>query len=336
MRISLNILYALILLAAGFIAFAALRPALAQDAEVAPEEAATDTADATTEFTPFLSARGESARAIGENLETQGLIDSAFFFRMSLRFSGEAANIQAGEYAIPLGASMEEIVEIITSGDVIQRNVTFPEGLTSWQMVQVLNKVEELPGEITEIPVEGTLLPETYAYTAGDTKQDILDRAAVAMTKALEELWVNRSADVAVDTIEEAVILASIIEKETGVNSERHLVSSVYSNRLTTRGWRLQADPTIIYGLTDGRMDLGRGLRKSELKDASNLYNTYQHNGLPPGPIANPGKAALEAAMNPADTDFFFFVADCEGGHNFGVTLDDHNRNVAYFRRTCG
>lgn len=336
MRISLNILYALILLAAGFIAFAALRPALAQDGEVSDASAEADAPAEEIDYTPFLIEKGQSARVIGENLEAQGLIDSAFFFRMSLRFSGEAANIQAGEYGIPNGATMEEIVEIITSGKVIQRTVTFPEGLTSWQIVQVINKVDELPGEITEIPVEGTLLPETYAYTAGDTKQDVLDRAAEAMTKALDELWAERSPTIAVESLEEAVILASIIEKETGVNSERHLVSSVYSNRLTTRGWRLQADPTIIYGITDGRMDLGRGIRRSELDDKSNPYNTYQHNGLPPGPIANPGKAALEAAMNPADTDYFFFVADCEGGHNFGVTLDDHNRNVAYFRRTCG
>ena len=288
------------------------------------------------DVTPFLIERGQSAKTIGENLEDTGLIDSAVFFRLSLRLSGRANEIQAGEYGIPLGASMDEVINIITSGQVIQRSVTIPEGLTSWQIVQLLNAEEDLPGELTEIPREGSILPETYAYTSGDTKQDIIDRMTVAMTNTLAELWANRSANIAVTTPEDAVILASIIEKETGVNSERELVSSVYSNRLLTRGWRLQADPTIIYGVTDGRMDLGRGIRRSELNDASNLYNTYRHDGLPPGPIANPGKAALEAALNPDDTNFFFFVADCTGGHNFAEDLNGHNRNVAYYRENCG
>ena len=292
--------------------------------------------DTPSDFTAFNIERGQSARTIGENLEAADLIDSAFFFRMSLRLSGRAGDIQAGEYAIPSGATLDEVVEIITSGDVIQRTVTIPEGLTSWQVVELLNANEDLSGEIVAVPIEGSLLPETYAYTSSDTRQDILDRASAAMAKTLEELWATRASDVAVESAAEAVILASIIEKETGVNSEREFVSSVYSNRLETRGWRLQADPTIIYGLTDGRMDLGRGLRRSEIDDAGNLYNTYQHDGLPPGPIANPGRAALEAALNPATTDYFFFVADCEGGHNFGETLADHNRNVAFFRANCG
>ena len=287
------------------------------------------------DFTSFLIERGQSAKTIGENLQAAALIDNAVFFRLSLRLSGKAANIQAGEYAIPLGAAMDEIIEIITSGQVIQRSVTIPEGLTSWQVIQLLNTVEDLSGEITRLPPEGSLLPETYAYIAGDTKQDIVDRMTTAMAQTLEDLWVDRN-NTAVVTPQDAVILASIIEKETGIRSERKLVASVYSNRLTTRGWRLQADPTIIYGLTNGRMDLGRGIRRSELNDASNPYNTYRHDGLPPGPIANPGKAALAAALNPATTDFFFFVADCEGGHNFAETLDGHNRNVALFRETCG
>lgn len=325
MRIFLNLLYVLMIGVAVLIGFKAF--ADAQEVETV-EEAVTST--------PFLIESGQSARTIGENLEAEGLIDSAFFFRMALRFSGKAAEIQAGEYAIPLGATQDEVVEIITSGDVIQRTVTIPEGLTSWQVVQLLNDTQELEGEVLIIPAEGSLLPETYAYTLGDTGQDILDRASAAMTSTLEELWAGRASDIAVSAPFEAVILASIIEKETGVNSERELVSSVYSNRLQTSGWRLQADPTIIYGITDGRMDLGRGIRRSELDDAGNLYNTYQHDGLPPGPIANPGRAALEAALNPATSNFFFFVADCEGGHNFGASLADHNANVAFFRANCG
>ena len=323
MRVSLNILAALMFGAAGLIGYSAY--ADAQDASAETEA-----------FTAFVIERGQSARTIGENLEAADLIDSAFFFRMSLRLSGRAGDIQAGEYAIPAGAALDEIVDIITTGDVIQRSVTIPEGLTSWQIVQLLNANTDLSGDISQIPAEGSLLPETYAFTAGDTRQDILDRASAAMMRTLAELWEDRSSNVAVSTPQEAIILASIIEKETGVNSERGLVSSVYSNRLTTRGWRLQADPTIIYGLTDGRMDLGRGIRRSELDDAGNPYNTYRHDGLPPGPIANPGRAAILAALNPVNSDYFFFVADCQGGHNFGRTLAEHNQNVAAFRANCG
>ena len=318
MLISLNILGFLIIGAAALIGYSAY--ADAQDVGV----------------TPFLIERGQSARTIGENLEAAELIESAFFFRMSLRLSGRAGEIKAGEYAIPTNAELNDIVEIITSGDVIQRGITIPEGLTSWQIVQLLNASEDLTGEISQIPAEGSLLPETYAFTAGDTRQDILDRAAAAMAATLEELWADRADHIAVSSPEEAVILASIIEKETGVNSERELVSSVYSNRLRTSGWRLQADPTLIYGITSGRMDLGRGLRRSELDDASNPYNTYRHDGLPPGPIANPGRAALEAALNPPSSNYFYFVADCEGGHNFGATLSEHNQNAAFYRANCG
>ncbi len=290
-----------------------------------------------SETVTFLINRGQTARTIGENLEAAGLIDSAFFFRVSLRLSGRGGDIQAGEYAIPASASMDEIVDLITAGAVVQRTVTVPEGLTSYQIVQLLNANEDLGGpQIEAVPAEGSLLPETYAFTASDTRQDILDRASAAMDQTLADLWATRSSDAVVQSPAEAVILASIIEKETGLGAERALVASVYSNRLTTPGWRLQADPTLIYGLTNGRMDLGRGLRRSELDDAGNPYNTYRHDGLPPGPIANPGQAALAAALNPATSPYFFFVADCQGGHRFGVTLDDHNRNVAAFRASCG
>ena len=319
MRISLNILAILLLGAALLIGFRAA--AHAQD---------------DLPVTAFLIERGQSARTIGENLEAAGLIDSAFFLRLSLRLSGRAADIQAGEYAIPASAGLDEIVDIITSGQVIQHSVTIPEGLTSWQVVELLRANGDLQGEIVEIPAEGSLLPETYAFTTGDTRQDILDRAAAAMAQTLAELWDARAPTTAVATPAEAAILASIIEKETGVGSERGLVASVYSNRLRTPGWRLQADPTLIYGLTDGRMDLGRGLRRSELEDAGNLYNTYRHDGLPPGPIANPGRAALQAVLHPASSDYFFFVADCEGGHAFGRTLREHNTNVAAYRANCG
>ncbi len=326
MRASFTLLRALLVGAILFAAAALFGVSKAQNADASGSETVM-----------FLISRGQSARAVGENLEAAGLIDSAFFFRLSLRLSGRGGDIQAGEYAIPRSASMDEIVDLITAGVVVQRTVTVPEGLTSYQIVQLLNAKEDLGGpRIEVIPTEGSLLPETYAFTAGDTRQDILDRAAVAMEQTLADLWATRSAEAVVQSPVEAVILASIIEKETGLGSERGLVASVYSNRLTTPGWRLQADPTLIYGLTEGRMDLGRGLRRSELDDAGNPYNTYRHDGLPPGPIANPGRAALAAALNPSTSPYFFFVADCQGGHRFGVTLDDHNRNVAAFRASCG
>ena len=317
MRISLNLLAILIIGAAGFIGYSAF-------------------ANGQENTKLFVIEPGQSARTIGENLEEANLISSAFFFRMSLRLSGKAGEIKAGEYAIPADASLDDVVDLITLGAVIQRSITIPEGLTSWQIVQLLNENTELSGTITLIPPEGSLLPETYAFTAADTRADILARASRAMEEALAAEWAQRASNAVVSSPFEAVILASIIEKETGVNSERELVASVYSNRLQTPGWRLQADPTLIYGITDGRMDLGRGIRRSELEDTTNPYNTYRHDGLPPGPIANPGRAALKAALNPAASRFFFFVADCQGGHNFARTLEAHNRNVAHYRATCG
>ena len=327
MRISLNVLVILIISVGVLIGYSAYGNGQDKNINRAQED---------LNYTSFMVERGQSARKIGENLQAANLIDNAFFFRVSMRLSGRADDIKAGEYAIPMDANLDDVIDIITSGHVIQRSVTIPEGLTSWQVVELLKATDELAGNIEAIPAEGSLLPETYAFTAGDTRQDILNRAAAAMDEALADLWVQRSADTAVKTPEEATILASIVEKETGVNSERQLVSSVYSNRLTTPGWRLQADPTILYGLTNGRMDLGRGLRVSELQDTGNPYNTYQHDGLPPGPIANPGRAALFAALNPVDSDYFFFVADCKGGHKFSATLKEHNQNVAAYRAACG
>lgn len=324
MRVSFNILAVLIFTAAGLIGITFIA-----DAQIKDEFGA--------ETITFVVNRGQSARTIGENLEKAGIIESAFFFRISIRLSGKAGDIKAGEYAVPIGAGLDEIIKIITDGSVIQRTVTIPEGLTSYQIVQLLNANDEINGDMVyEIPSEGSLLPETYAFTASDTREDILDYAGDAMDRLISDLWNDRSQNTVVSSPHEAVILASIIEKETGLNSERELVASVYSNRLSTPGWRLQADPTIIYGITDGRADLGRGIRRSELDDFTNPYNTYIHDGLPPGPISNPGRAALFAALNPASSNYFFFVSDCKGGHSFGSSLAEHNRNVATYRANCG
>ncbi|MWD29243.1 endolytic transglycosylase MltG [Aquicoccus sp. SCR17] len=206
------------------------------------------------------------------------------------------------------------------------------EGVTSWQVMQALNAIDVLSGSIAEPPAEGTLAPREYRIDPGeDSATELVDRMITAQEQILTEAWAERDEDLPVSSPEEALILASIIEKETGVPEERRQVASVFVNRLK-QGMRLQTDPTVIYGLTNGEGVLGRGLRQSELRKAT-PYNTYVIDGLPPTPIANPGRASIEAAVNPAETDYVFFVADGSGGHAFAETLDEHNRNVAKWRQ---
>ena len=204
------------------------------------------------------------------------------------------------------------------------------EGVTSWQVAEALKGVEFLTGELSEVPPEGSLAPDSYEVRSGDTVQSLIARMQNAQASNLEEAWLVRDPETPLKTREEALILASIIEKETGLADERPQVASVFVNRLN-KGMMLQTDPTVIYGITLGQGSLGRGLRRSEL-DRKTPYNTYKIEGLPPTPIANPGKAAIEAVLNPADTDFIFFVADGTGGHAFAQTLDEHNSNVAKWR----
>jgi UPF0755 protein len=206
-----------------------------------------------------------------------------------------------------------------------------PEGLTSWQIVQGLLQADFLTGDLPDIPAEGSLAPNTFDVRRGADRQGILDDMQDAQQDILAEAWANRQDGLPLNSPAEALILASIIEKETSVADERRLVSGVFINRLN-RGMRLQTDPTVIYGVTEGRGILGRGLRRSEL-DRETPWNTYVITGLPPTPIANPGRAAIEAAVNPENTDYIFFVADGTGGHAFAATLDEHNRNVAEWRR---
>jgi UPF0755 protein len=209
--------------------------------------------------------------------------------------------------------------------------VGFAEGLTSWQAVEGLKAVEVLSGEVAGIPPEGSLAPDSYEVRAGDDRVSVLARMAAAQEVILAAAWEGRVEGLPLDSPEEALILASIIEKETGVPEERRQVASVFVNRLR-QGMRLQTDPTVIYGVTEGRGVLGRGLRQSELRGAT-PWNTYVIDGLPPTPIANPGRASIEAALDPEDTDYIFFVADGSGGHAFASTLDEHNRNVARWRQ---
>jgi len=283
------------------------------------------------EETVILLPRGAGLIRIAQQLEDEGVITDRRIFRVAVTLDEGDRALRAGEYRIPAGASMAQIYELLRSGQTVQHPVTFAEGLTSAMIVAVLNQVEVLTGEIAEIPAEGTLLPETYLVTRGTSRQEVIDRMAAAQTALLDELWPARAENLPFDTREEAIILASVVEKETGIASERPEVASVFVNRLN-RGMRLESDPTIIYGISRGEA-LGRGLRRSEIDNTGNAWNTYQIAGLPPTPIANPGRESLAAVLNPAETSALFFVADGTGGHVFADTYAQHLRNVAQWRR---
>jgi UPF0755 protein len=274
---------------------------------------------------------GEGLASVTGKLAEQGAISNATLFRIAARYTEQDAGLRFGEYNIPAGASMQEILQLLNRGGNVVRQVVVPEGLTSWQVVQILNDREELEGEIAEIPPEGTLAPAGYDFQRGDTRESLIERMQARQEEILARAWVERAPDVPLNSPEELLTLASIVEKETAVAEERPRVASVFENRLK-RGMRLQTDPTVIYGITNGEGTLGRGLRASELA-TDTPYNTYVRAGLPPTPIANPGEAAIEAAANPEATEYVFFVADGTGGHAFAETLDEHNANVAKWRQ---
>ena len=276
--------------------------------------------------------RGSDLETIANQLERQNVISSGFVFSTAARIYKAHSQLKAGEYLFEPGVSMEQVLDDLVSGRSVLLAVTFPEGLTSQQIVDRLNAETELTGEITEVPAEGSLMPDTYKFTRGATRQQIIDQMSRAEDRAVSEIWERRSPDLPLDTPEELVTLASIVEKETGKADERPRVAAVFINRLR-RGMRLQSDPTIIYGVFGGAgKPSDRPIRQSDL-DKETPYNTYQIKGLPPGPIANPGRAALEAVANPSRTNELYFVADGTGGHTFATTLDEHNRNVARWRR---
>ncbi|QFT73270.1 endolytic transglycosylase MltG [Ruegeria sp. THAF33] len=328
---------------------------------------------------------GSNMTRVSQELEDQGAIRSATIFRMAADYTDRAQQLKAGSFLVREGASMEQIIDEITSsgastcgseieyrigvtraqtrvrelnpatldfveitsfdpsGDEVpeayneKRNeadtryrVSLAEGVTSWQVVQALKAFDALTGEVTEIPAEGMLAPDSYDVVAGQDRNDILQAMQDKQQLRINAVWESRQDGLPLQSPEEMLILASIIEKETGVPEERGQVASVFVNRLK-QGMRLQTDPTVIYGVTNGQGTLGRGLRRSELNRPT-PWNTYQIDGLPPTPIANPGLASLEAAVAPDDTDFVFFVADGTGGHAFAETLQEHNRNVAKWR----
>jgi UPF0755 protein len=274
--------------------------------------------------------RGSGVVAIASRLHAEGAIESPLAFRIAVRLTGREAALKAGEYAIPSRASLRTVITILESGRTLLHPIVIPEGLTSRMIVERLAAEPVLSGAAPTIPPEGVLLPDTYMVSRGDTREAVLARMRAAHDELLQTLWPRRAQNLPVTTIEEAVILASIVEKETALAGERPLVAGVFVNRLR-RGMRMESDPTIIYGLTGGEA-LGRGLRQSEL-DRPNAWNTYQIDGLPPTAICNPGRAALEAVLNPPETDALFFVADGTGGHAFAASYPEHLRNVARWRR---
>ncbi|MEX0312231.1 MAG: endolytic transglycosylase MltG, partial [Tateyamaria sp.] len=329
--------------------------------------------------------RGSNFRRVSRDLEAQGAVTSGQIFRIGADYAGKTDALKAGSFLVEPGASMEEIVDVVTRGgastcgtEVVYRigvnrlsaqvreldpttnrfveraefqpgeedtpaiytevraaqdtryRIALAEGVTSWQVVDALRSMDVLAGDVEEIPPEGALAPDSYEVRDGDNRANVLAQMADQQELWVSAAWEARDADLPLQSPEELLTLASIIEKETGVAEERRQVASVFVNRLN-RGMRLQTDPTVIYGITRGQGVLGRGLRRSELR-AATPWNTYVIQGLPPTPIANPGRASLMAAAQPDSTNYVFFVADGTGGHAFAETLDEHNANVARWR----
>lgn len=275
--------------------------------------------------------RGSGIRDIADVLMHDGIIDQPWVFVGGVLALKAREDLKAGEYQFKAHASLRDVVATIVDGRVVTHQVTMPEGLTSEQIVARLLDDDVLTGNIKEIPREGTLLPDTYNFTLGVTREQMIQRMQQSQQRVLKEIWDRHSADLPIKTPDQLVILASLVEKETGKPEERSRVAAVFVNRLKQK-MRLQSDPTIIYGLVGGKGTLGRPIMRSEI-DQPTPYNTYQIDGLPPGPIANPGRASLEAAANPARTRELYFVADGTGGHAFAETYEQHQKNVARLRQ---
>ncbi len=328
---------------------------------------------------------GSNMSRVSEELAERGAVSNPAIFRIGANYARKSGQLKAGSFLVPEGASMEEIVDIVTRGgastcgtEVVYRigvnrtnmqvreldpattrfvevvsfdpaaeavpeayrevrdqgdtryRIAMAEGTTVWQVVEALRQADFLKGEVEALPPEGTLAPDSYEVVAGADRSELLDKMQQEQARRLAEAWETRADGLPFDTPQDALILASIIEKETGTPDERAQVASVFVNRLR-RGMRLQTDPAVIYGVTNGQGNLGRGLRQSELRKET-PYNTYVIEGLPPTPIANPGIEAIDATLHPAQTDFLFFVADGTGGHAFAKTLAEHNENVAKWR----
>ncbi|WP_244493645.1 endolytic transglycosylase MltG [Aureimonas sp. AU4] len=279
----------------------------------------------------YLVPKGGGLDGIASGLERAGIISSATIFEYGVRLEGAGGKLKAGEYAFAPGASMRDVMETLRDGNAILHAVTVPEGWTVTQIFARLAAEEALAGDLPPMVPEGTLLPETYRFTRGQSRAEIVQQMSAAQAKLVKELWSDRASNLPISDIGQFVTLASIVEKETGIAAERPHVASVFINRLR-KNMRLQSDPTIIYGIWGGAgKPLNEPIRQSHIQGET-PYNTYVIRGLPPGPIANPGRAALEAVAHPLDTDDLYFVADGTGGHAFASTLDQHNANVRRYR----
>lgn len=274
--------------------------------------------------------QGKGLKQIARLLFREGVIQSPSVFILGVKASGNINKIKSGEYSFPARASAKMVMNILVSGRTYIRKLKIPEGLSSYQIVALMDQAVGLTGVVSKIPQNGTLLPDTYYYSYGDTKEGMLVRMQNEMKRTLAELWEKRSPNLIITTPQEAVILASVVEKETALSSERPLIASAFMNRLK-KGMPLQSDPTVIFALTDGRYDLKRSLTYKDLKHP-NPYNTYYVKSLPKGPITNPGKAAIQSVLNPAETSYIYFVANGQGGHNFSTTYSEHRENVRKWR----
>ncbi len=264
-------------------------------------------------------------------LQDQGIVSDARIFSAAAAVNAwRGGRLKPGEYLFKAGMTMQDALSMITAGRVITYKLSIPEGLTAQMVVDRLGDQKELDGPVPPAPAEGSIMPDTYVFRRGLTREKLLSDMQDAQTKLIDELWAKKPTDSILKSKEEMVTLASIVEKETGVPEERPIVASVMINRLKQH-MRLQSDPTVIYAITQGKTKLDRPISKADL-DADNPYNTYKIDGLPPGPIANPGRAALEAVLNPANTNYLYFVANGSGGHAFAATLEEHNANVKKWR----
>lgn len=278
----------------------------------------------------ILIEKGSRSEDIAQILLDKNLIQNQYIYYAALLLSQQYGKLKAGEFLIPAHARPYDIMKILCCGRVIVHSITFPEGIIVTEVVERLNQLDNLKGAISVIPEEGTLLPETYTYVYGDTKNSILTRMEKSMVKVVTELWEKRPSSVNYKDIREVIIMASIIEKETSRPEERSHIAAVFLNRLK-KGMKLQSDPTVTYGLTLGKSKLGRDLLRADLTSQT-LYNTYVINGLPPSPIACPGIDALKAALNPIETNDLFFVANGTGGHTFSSTYAQHSSHVQVWR----
>lgn len=286
----------------------------------------------------FEVQKGQNASDIAAALEAQGVIGSAFIFKIGLKYFDSGVFLKAGEYDIEPGMSTKEVITALQTGRIIQYQITIPECVTSFEVMNILNGIDGLEGHIAHPPPEGTIYPNTYNYIRGENREEILLRMQKDMDMMLEAAWrLRKGENLPFSAPHDALILASIVEKESGNPLERPKVAGLFINRLKT-DMRLQSDPTVIYGIVDGRPEtggvgpLGRRLLKADLEFDS-PYNTYLYGGLPPSPICNPGKASIEAVLNPEAHDYVYMVADGTGGHTFATTLREHNANVAKWRQ---